>query len=607
MNTSKISDYIFLKEDIYFIKNNGKIFAKSFSLDDLLAIEDILIKYNWNLDIFRNNNFIFYQSNVFRVLTLNEKLLFVSSKFNKSSISEYNSKSKYIFMNGEYYFLIKNSKILGVFNSLNHAFIAETLLKNNMWDLNKLCHKLYYISEHWIVIDIVDDVLIFLFSSLFPDKIKTFFDNTKIKKDFSFIDFPKGNVNQLNSINRNIKKNYRKRSKAKSKTSNKKNISKKKSKVKPKSSINKSSSKDNEESAKQKIFIENTENEDYGFELTFNSKESKEDNLKNDFFKLTSMRSNNLKRVDKYIFEKDNKFVIIQSNKLYGVSYKKQGAFVIKNLLDSIEWNFHKFNTLENIIYKDDYYWVIDVSNNYILCVDFFKDYDDALDCYASKKFKNNNVDGIKIYSDVLIKKIDNQFHLTVKFYGKNILFGIFPFKRHADVAKIILEKNDFNLERIIENNGIFFEYGKYWLVSVNDGLLDVVGSFDTYDEAFEYYKGIEYDLNSAYVFLTKNTDFIEEDEISSEIGTYEKPLNKYDIEPIKKQENSVKKDSSKPNVKFNSSNRKINDYIYQMGEKYHIFHMVDGEFEHFGEFNSLGEANDYLEFLIAVDWNVNR
>ena len=262
---------------------------------------------------------------------------------------------------------------------------------------------------------------------------------------------------------------------------------------------------------------------------------------------------------------------------------------------------------MENIIYKDDYYWVMDFSNNYILCVDFFKDYDDALDCYASKEYKNNSIISNKIYTNVLINKIGDKFHLTAEFNGKKILFGVFSFRRYADIAKIILEKNDFNLEKIIENNGIFFEYEKYWLVTVNDGLLDVLGNFNTYDDAFEYYKGIDYNINDAYLFFTKNDAFIgEKDEFSSE--TSKKSLNKNNDKSKKEQQlKSVKKYSSNPKFKFNSSYRKINDYIYEIENKYHVFKMVDGEFTHFGEFDSLSEANDHLEFLIAIGWNINQ
>lgn len=179
MKSSKISDNIFLKEDIYYVIEKDIVFARSFSLDDMYSAKAILIKYNWDLNNI-SGDIICYKSSFFRVFRVENNLLKLVVKIKDDDVNYDNPKSSSIFLNGDYYFLIKNSKILGVFNSLNHALIAETLLKDYSWDLNKLLYIVYYVSEYWIVIDIDNGVLTFLYVSLFKDDTKLFLKKTKL-------------------------------------------------------------------------------------------------------------------------------------------------------------------------------------------------------------------------------------------------------------------------------------------------------------------------------------------------------------------------------------------------------------------------------------------
>ena len=808
MTISKISDNIFLKDDIYYVVKNDIVFAKSFSLEDMYSAKSILIKYNWNLSII-GEEVIQYSSGVFRVFHVENNLLKLVVKINENDVDYNQPKSSFVFLYGKYYFLIYDSKILGVFNSLNHAFIAETFLNNYSWDLSKLLYLLYYVSDYWVVINIENGILTFLYVSLMKNKVEFFLKSIGLnnisncispnaKKEFNFDD-KKSNNKQIkrfvSSNNSNLAKN-----KSISKLdydgeffdNNSSNLNFMVCVYEDNSTMDFSYKKltnlieiDKFIFKKDNAFIVIKSNIFYGFALekdgayliknlldqidwdikrlndlnqipygygyywiintsmgyvscvaSFSNYDDAYDNynsflskmvynfsssnvskitqkeisiikqnnnfhlirkfkgktklfgifstknrakigkyileknnwnlnkidenncifnvndfywvvnIKNDLLEIcdnfysydeaynfihgieyddslidsmddnlpVKIKSNELVRYDDLVFEKDNNFLVIKSDILYGISYSKKGIGVLKYLLDDINWDYHKFHTIGNIVYRDSYYWVMDFSNGYILCVDFFKDYDGALECFESKNFEKNIFIVDSGYDNVLISKYDGQYRLTAEFKGKELLFGIFPFKKYAEIAKLVLEKNNWNLNMISKDN-IFFEKGSYWVINVVDNLLDVLGNFETYDEAQEYCDGINYDLKDMYLFLTgnENNNLDEKDNAISNIKYYHQSINKKVNSPIKKPINqstdkshkkSVKKYSTSHNLK-KSSKHKINDYIYKIGDSYHIFNMIDGEFIHFGEFNSLTEANDYLELLMALNWKM--
>ncbi|MEE0024324.1 hypothetical protein [Methanobrevibacter sp.] len=805
MKSLKISDNIFLKEDIYYVIEKDIVFARSFSLDDMYSAKSILIKYNWDLNIIQGD-VIHYKSGFFRVFRVENNLLKLVVKIKEDDVGYDYPKSSFIFLNGDYYFLIKDSKILGVFNSLNHALIAETFLNGYSWNLKKLLYQLYYVLEYWIVIDIENGVLTFLNVSLFKDDVKLFLDKTGLYNFSNYIN-PNDKKEFFNSKNEKSGKRGRKKiSSMNSSNLFKKEITKKKSNNVKK--ISKNDSKSNFNSVvrvydmdsdfsfrklsnlnKIDDFVYKRGNEfvviksstfygfsnnkcgvyliislldeigwdinklnnlnripykygyywvintsrgyiscidsflDYGdaydcynsllsynnnkYSIGFNfsssstSKKNLENisiikpnkdfhlirefngktklfgifsskkfanvgksileknkwnlnkigennsifyvqdsywvvNVKNELLNLcqnfdsydeaynfvngisyeknvvdlldkfpVKIKSNELKRYEKFVFEKDDNFLIIKSDILFGVSYSKEGIGVLKQVLDDIDWNHHKFNTIGNIVYKNNYYWVMDYSKGYILCVDFFKDYDGALECFESKNFDKSIHFADSTHKNVVISKSDGQYRLTAEFKGNTLLYGVFPFKKYAEIAKLILEKNNWNLN-IISKDNIFFENGYYWIINVVDDLLIVLGNFNSYDEAFEYYKGINYDLDSMYYFLTKPNDSnFENKNYLSEIKSYRKSINKTNGGVIKKPRRKFK-NSFNSKKEVNSSNQKINDYIYKINDSYHIFNMVDGEFIHFGEFNSLNKANNRLRVLMDNNWNVD-
>ena len=317
------------------------------------------------------------------------------------------------------------------------------------------------------------------------------------------------------------------------------------------------------------------------------------------------IKPNELKRYEKFVFEKDNNFLIIKSDILFGVSYSKEGISVLKYLLENINWNYRKFSTIGNIVYRNNYYWVMDYSKGYVICVDFFKDYDGALECFESKNFEKNIFIMDSDHTNVKISRYGGQYKLTAEFKGKEVLYGIFPFKKYAEVAKSILEENNWNLN-VISKENIVFEMDCYWIIDVVDDLLIIFGNFDNYDEAYEYYKGINYDLDTTYSFLKDSNypSFIEKDNALAEIKSYRKSINKLNNFVISKPRRNSNKYYSSNKEKFNSSNEKINDYIYKIDGSYHIFNMVDGEFIHFAEFNSLSRAKKHLKVLMRNDWH---
>lgn len=783
MKSSKNSEHIFLKEGTYFLINDDKVFAKSSSIDDIYSAEYILIKYDWNLEII-SENVINYKSDFFRVFTVEDNLLKLVDKFNKDSILKDNPKSDYVFLSHDTYFLIYEARIIGVFNSLNHAFIAENLLKNNSWDLNKLCKEMYFVLDYWVIIDIVDGILTFLHVSVFKENPFSFLKSRKLKNTNDInkkLTKKKSEKKSLNSDDNNIFTNgLVEKSKNKNlnhystlnlilKVQKGNSNSKDEFSFKTFKNLNKIDEfiyegKDIFVITKSKIlygisdncegallikylldeinwdinrlgdlkhinykegyysvidisegyihFIDFYTNYDDAFEcfdsfvfekkslINNNSKVSKSSNtskkkrsvvtikksyddfhlirefkgkmklfgifscmehakiaesilrknywnldriggensiffaddsywvveVSNDLLNICSnfdtydeaynfqngitdegselteegqfpikMKSNELIRVDKYVFKKDDYFLIIRSDILFGVSYSKEGINVLKYILNDINWDYDYIKSIENIFYSDGYYWVMDISKGYILCVDFFKDYDSAFDCFESKNFEKN-IHVNNDYENILISKIQGQFHLTAKINGKKSLFGIFPFKKYAEIAKLILEKNNCNLE-LISKEYIYFEEDSYWVVDVIDGLLNIGGRFNSYDDAYEYHKGIHYDLDGLYVVNNINFNKTKNNAISK-IKSYQKSINNK-----KPQLNDSNKLYRK---KTNPSMRKVNEYIYEIDGIYHIFNMIDGEFIHFGEFKSLNAANKKLKKLISINWYKN-